>query len=116
MTTRRVIFPGDDYWTRKDTPMSTDPTSDAIRNSPSAEMPPDVIRTYAEGVRVMVGSGPERSLLMSLHVTMPAPLGDVEVFLGREQLLELHDRLVDLLNLDDEQTEALVTRLHGEVP
>jgi hypothetical protein len=116
MIKRRVIFPGDDYWTkRKDNTMPKDPKQDAIRNAPEATFPPDVIRTYAEGVRVMVSPGPERSLVMSLHFTMPAPLGDVEVYLGREQTLELHDHLVDLLALNDEQTEVLVARLHNEI-
>ena len=117
MTKRKVIFPDPDFWTqRKDTPVSNDPKQDAIRNAPDATIPPDAIRTYAEGVRVMVANGPERSLVLSLHFTLPAPLGDVEVFLGREQTLELHDHLVDLLSLSDEQTEILVARLHGELP
>jgi hypothetical protein len=115
MTKRRVIFPDPDYWTqRKDTPVTDDHEQAAIRNCPDAKLPDDVILTYAESIRVMVSGGPERSLIMALHLTLPAPLGDVEVFLGREQILNLHDHMADLINLDDEQTEVLLTRLHGE--
>lgn len=115
MTKRRVIFPAPETWTqRKATPMTNDPKRDAIRNCPDAKIPDDVILTYADDVRVMVSGGPERSLILALHLTLPAPLGDVEVFLGREQFLNLYDHLGDLLNLGDEQTEVLLTRLHGD--
>lgn len=119
MTTRRVIFPAPDTWTRnqtpKEQPMSNDPKQDAIRNCPDATMPEDAILTHADNLRVMVSAAPNRGLMLALHFTLPAPLGDVEVFLGREQFLELHDHLHDLLNLNDEQTDLLMARLHGDI-
>lgn len=110
---RRVIFPPPDYWTQpKENTMADNPKLDAIRNIQPAAIPPDTIATYAQGVNVIV-SAVDHELVLSLHITTPAPLGDIRCYLGREQILELHHMLDDLLHLTDEQTVALINRCNG---
>jgi hypothetical protein len=83
-----------------------------INRTPMTPIPDDTIRTHGP-VRVMLGAAPDRSISVGLLIQAQPPLGPIEVYLTGEQLKDLAEQLQSLVNLDADETTALIDRLHG---
>ncbi|WP_179476207.1 hypothetical protein [Mycolicibacterium vinylchloridicum] len=86
------------------------------RAVPDAVLPDDTIRVPATDLKILLGPDGAGKLDIGLYVQLPVPLGPIRIHLDANQLVDLHRKLHTLLDLDIEQTSALLAQIYDAQP